>query len=440
MSENRMTPPTEGQEKDVLLVLDKQQGKVSAIKGIDNEGNLQTVEPTQAHSGEFMQVDKDSDVFSNFISNFFRRYQDTEGLALFRSKATEAEQNAKAIEDNHRNPTPEGDRRVEMLRVPKPNSNGSRQDYRFDPAKINWEDLKKVGITADTLKNTKDFDRVMRGYKSRNTYTVSGTVGGFYLKPTDVKLSFYQAKDGTVVPKLHGVQMDEKLLQRPYNGHEFSKPEQTALHGTGNLGNIAQIKDPKNGEQIPVFISRDRYTHELEYMRADKWKCPDTVCGVKVSPEQKAAFEAGKAVKMENLQFKDGTKRSAYLQVSAVERGLEFLPRAAVQALQQGQQPTQQVAGIKDGQGVEFNGHVQPGAQGKSPDKVQAKDVTPASESRTQVAVNTEGKTNEATKQAKEPLKQGQDKPTAKQKEKQEKTQDKTLKADKPKKSKGMKM
>lgn len=58
----------------------------------------------------------------------------------------------KAIEDNHRNPTPEGDRRAEMLRVPNPDNNGGRQDYRFDPAKINWEDLKKVGITADTLK------------------------------------------------------------------------------------------------------------------------------------------------------------------------------------------------------------------------------------------------------------------------------------------------
>ena len=46
----------------------------------------------------------------------------------------------------------------------------------------------------------------------------------------------------------------------------------------------------------------------------------------------------------------------------------------------------------------------------------------------------------EATKQGKEPLKQGQDKPTAKQKEKQEKAQDKSLKADKPKKSRGMKM
>lgn len=91
----------------------------------------------------------------------------------------------------------------------------------------------------------------MRGYKSRNTYTVSGSIGGFYLKPTDVKLSFYQAKDGTVVPKLHGVQQDEKLLQRPYNGHEFSKPEQTALQGTGNLGNIAQIKDPKTESKYP---------------------------------------------------------------------------------------------------------------------------------------------------------------------------------------------
>ena len=50
---NRMTPPTEGQEKDVLLVLDKQQGKVSAVKSFDKDGNLQTVSPT--HGGEFMQ-------------------------------------------------------------------------------------------------------------------------------------------------------------------------------------------------------------------------------------------------------------------------------------------------------------------------------------------------------------------------------------------------
>lgn len=36
----------------------------------------------------------------------------------------------------------------------------------------------------------------MRGYKSRNTYTVSGSIGGFYLKPTDVKLSFIRQRTG----------------------------------------------------------------------------------------------------------------------------------------------------------------------------------------------------------------------------------------------------
>ena len=56
--------------------------------------------------------------------------------------------------------------------------------------------------------------------------------------------------------------MDEKLLQRPYNGHDFTKQEQGNLQGSGNLGGIAQIKDPKSGEQIPVFVSRDRYTHD----------------------------------------------------------------------------------------------------------------------------------------------------------------------------------
>ena len=338
MSENRMTPPTEGQEKDVLLVLDKQQGKVSAVKGFDKEGNLQTVPPIQG--GEFMQVDKNGDIISNLVVNFYRKFQDTKGLALFRCKASEVEQNAKAIEDNHRNPTPEGDRQTEALRVPKPDNPESKQGYRFDPAKIDWESLKKVGITAETLKNTKDFDRVMRGYKSRNTYTVSGTYRRF-LPQTDRCQALFLSGEGRngstqVAWRTAG---REAVATPVHNGHEFSKQEQTTLQSTGNLGNIAQIKDPKSGEQIPVFISRDRYTHELEYMRADKWKCPDAVCGVKVSPEQKAAFEAGKAVKMENMQFKDGTKRSAYLQVSAVERSLEFLPRSAVQALQQGQQP-----------------------------------------------------------------------------------------------------
>ena len=134
----KMTPPAEGLEKDVLLVLDKQQGKVSAVKGIDKDGNLQTVPPTAAHGGEFMQVDRNGDIFSNLVSNFYRKYQDTAGLELFNVRVSEAEKTAKVIEDNHLNPTPRGDGLTEMLRVPKADLHEFKQGYRFDPAKIDW--------------------------------------------------------------------------------------------------------------------------------------------------------------------------------------------------------------------------------------------------------------------------------------------------------------
>ncbi len=64
--------------------------------------------------------------------------------------------------------------------------------------------------------------------------------------------------------------------------------------------------------------------------------------------------------------------------------------------------------------------------------------IKPAAESQTQVAVNNEGKTNEATKHSTEPLKKGQSQPTEKQAEKKEQTQRQSPAA--PKKGKGRKM
>ena len=87
----------------------------------------------------------------------------------------------------------------------------------------------------------------------------------------------------------------------------------------------------------------------------------------------------------------------------------------------------------------------------KHPDQVRAievkkavqegKNITPASESKTQVAVNNQGKTNEATKYSKEPLQKGQSQPTAKQIEKKEqKQQEQKQSPATPKKNRGHKM
>ena len=96
---------------------------------------------------------------------------------------------------------------------------------------------------------------------------------------------------------------------------------------------------------------------------------------------------------------------------------------------------------MKDGQDQPFNAWVKPNYEkGKldffkwNPDyaKKQGATVKPAAESKTQVAVNSEGKTVEAVKGVKEPLKQGQQEATP--------TQKKNYRSSKKSNSKGVKV
>ncbi len=99
----------------------------------------------------------------------------------------------------------------------------------------------------------------------------------------------------------------------------------------------------------------------------------------------------------------------------------------------------QKFANMVDKQGQPFNAYVRmdkeqnrPRFYKWNPDKSQksGKVEAVAEEHKTQVAVNNHGKTNEATKNVKEPLKTGQTQPTAEQKQDE----------NKQKKSRGRKM
>ena len=59
------------QLSDILLVLDKEKMKIQAVKSIDENGKMETVDPTKKNQTQFMRVDKSGDFFSNFFSNFF---------------------------------------------------------------------------------------------------------------------------------------------------------------------------------------------------------------------------------------------------------------------------------------------------------------------------------------------------------------------------------
>jgi hypothetical protein len=205
-------------------------------------------------------------------------------------------------------------------------------------------------------------------------------------------------------------------------------------------------------------------------MKADKVRIPEDVKGVRLDEKQKQALAEGKPVFVEGMTSKNGKPFDAYIQVNADKRGIEFRfdsDRKREQSQKNEQEQPQNgevrisktllgvelsdkrqgdlkagqtvyVSGMTDKKGEEFSAYIKVNPDKGKPDffrydpdkaKKQGAEVIPDSRSKMQVAVNSEGKTNEATKDLKEPLKQGQTKPTERQAAKKE-----------VKKSKGMKI
>lgn len=76
------------QLSDILLVLDKEKMKIQAVKSIDENGKMETVEPTKKNQNQFMRVDKSGDFFSNFFSNFFQPVKEPYQFFILQSACT----------------------------------------------------------------------------------------------------------------------------------------------------------------------------------------------------------------------------------------------------------------------------------------------------------------------------------------------------------------
>ena len=195
-------------------------------------------------------------------------------------------------------------------------------------------------------------------------------------------------------------------------------------------------------------------------------KIPDEIKGIKLNKDQKETLMEGKPLFIEGMISTKGTSFDAKVQYNADKRYVEFLFDRSQNNRQN--QTTQQTQGqeapknfrgkelteeqynkFKDGQtiyldnlvdkkGQTYQGYVTFNKEsGKAsfefPNQYKER-VKPTEAHKTQTAVNSEGKTNEATKKIKEPLKKGQQTPkNKKQKEQQNKPKV-------PAKSKGRKM
>ena len=376
-----------------------------------------------------------------------------------------------------------------------PQQTQGRRGYQpIDESKINWQELEeKWGVKRADLEKSGDLQKMLNFGKS-DLVKVSPKFGdeSFDL---DARLSFKRDGEGNVSLVPHFVRKEQKLDE--YKGHKFTEEDRKNLRETGNMGRKVDLVDKETGEIIPSYISIDRKTNEITDVPANKVRIPERIGKTEITKQEQDMLRAGLPVRDKLIERNDGRKFVTTLQVNVEQRGVEFVPGTGksprtVQTFEEKNNPKQMQAqdmrdraaelqkeqrrntwtnadgsirpiskwsgvdftdqqkadyaagkavkleNVTDKQGfhatmyIKFNPEKgRPYRYDTNPDNAQK--VAPSNESRTQVAVNSEGKTNEATKNLNEPLQKGQ---TAPKEDKQPQQQEKPQK----KNNKGMKM
>ena len=460
------------QLSDILLVLDKEKMKIQAVKSIDENGKMETVDPTKKNQNQFMRVDKSGDFFSNFFSNFFSQLKNPTNFSFFKVPAPIAVEKAQEMQKQVDKPTPEGEKIMKEHEVKIEQQSDKKQvnqnnmattqttqeasEYRYKPEQIDWDTMTNLGLSKEYLEKRNLLEPLLKGYKTNELLPIGVNLGGTILR-TDARLSLQQAEDGKVVVGIHGIKK-EPNLHFEFFGHKFTDEDKKNLLETGNMGRVVDLKNSKTGELMPSIISIDRLTNDVIALRTDFIKVPDEIKGVKLDDAQKQTLMEGKPLKLEGMISTKGTEFSATVQFNADKRYVEFLfdrnnsnrqtqSNGQTQNNQQNQSQeapktfrgkeltddqhkdfkagqTIYIDGLKDKKGQPYQGYITFNKEnGKTnfefPNQYKER-IKPTEAHKTQTAVNSEGKTNEATKNIKEPLKSGQQTPKNKQQQEQQ--------------------
>jgi hypothetical protein len=465
----------------LLVVEEKEQGKpiVKAATGeLDKNGTPKTVSARDKSNPDFLKIDRHGNALENFFSNFMRQCKNPTQFSFFKVPINSVSEMAIVIGDILKNGYESGNELLDEYRV-KPEDYQNKQNKEQKPEEqkqqtektdatragqekkptaiseneVDWDSLQKLGVSKEMLQKRNCLE-TMLNYGKSPLLPVKMDLEGITVD-TQARLAFRKGEDDKLTVAVHGVRQQPEL-DKPFYGHQFTDEEKKALLETGNLGKVLDLKKT-DGSMLPVFVSVDKLTNEIVALRADKINIPDEIKGVRLDERQKLELQEGKAVLVENMTARSGKEFSAHLQVNAEKRGLEFIFNNQAQnqqnnlsipsklggvKLSEQQQAalkaekTIYVEGLTDKKGEKYNAYIKVNPEkGKldffkwNPDKAQEK--TPDNAHRTQEAVNSQGKTNETTKNVKEPLKPGQTGPDEKQQRevaKQQKTKAKGLK------------
>lgn len=343
----------------------------------------------------------------------------------------------------------------EATQAEKPVEEQTTQEERhkyqaIDESKIDWEAFKNNwGVDREQLEKSGDLEKMLN-YGKSGLMKIQPTLAGEKME-LDARLSLRTDANGNVKLVPHFIHL-EPNLEKEYRGHQFTSSDKEQLLKTGNLGRIVELNG-KDGQKIPSYVSLDRLTNEIVSMPVDRLRIKGNIGKTVLTKEEVETLKSGQPIIGKEISTRDGKTFKTTLQVNADSRGVEFVPKAW-QNHKQGEQQ-QQKSPQQQNSWTDENGNIRPISKWKDnifteqqkKDYVEGKTVVlentvdkkgqpctlylkfdpkkqrpiaspnnpdlqqtvaPSNESATQVAVNNEGKTNEATNKIKEPLQQAQ--------------------------------
>lgn len=371
---------------DIFLVADKEKQTLKAVSGIDKEnGKLKTVPAEPQNYGQFLDIGYNTDVWdaiSTILRNFYRQMKHPAEMERFeffkmpfqafkssvdvfkalvndvKANHEEQKQLQKATQEAMRKEQAElkkkygidplqlfndpelikslekllemAKRQTQQQPAPAPQVGQATQGveapkYRFAPAMIDQESMKKIGISPEYLQRLGEWENLLKGNRSKKLITLNLNDGNAKVSGEfRVFLAPDPAQNGKVIPHMMG-RLQNPDYRTPYFGHIFSLEDQKQLDETGNMGRVVPLRF-RNGQVHNCFISRDRETNHLVACRADFIRIQDEYCGYKLTDFDKNELKEGRGVKVSGLISPNtGKEFDATLQVNAMTRMVEYI-------------------------------------------------------------------------------------------------------------------
>lgn len=325
-----MDEKVKNDEKKVMLVRqtgEGQDGKLKAVGSIDEDGNIETLDPTAANVAKLFDVNTNQPALEAFFTKFMEQSQDPVKTGISEifimaesvlNKLIKIDLDPQLLENYRVDPAEELAKMEQQIAVP-----------RFEPmdiSKIDTADMERMGIRMEDLEP--HLKAMSYGHKSHGLIEMRPEMepGGMRVT-TKGRVSLEEQADGTlkVVPHYYREKCD---LDAPFHNVLLDDEAKRNIIETRHAGKAIDL-ELEPGKMTPCYVSRDKWTNELVAMPVSDFDKRASIKNADLSEGEQLDFYSGRKILLKGYTTRSGYKRDAYISRSTPRRAISSSTTAA---------------------------------------------------------------------------------------------------------------